>query len=54
MITHKEDIVEKWKHVLEVPITPLSACKVILIEPFTTWEQEYLCEFVYDNKQRKI
>lgn len=41
-----QKIVDKWKHVLEGPSTPLSACKVMLIEPFTTWNQEYCCNSV--------
>lgn len=39
-------IVDKWRPILEGPTTPLSACKVMLIEPFTTFNQEYCCEFV--------
>jgi len=32
-----QKIVDKWKPILEGPPTPLSACKVILMEAQETW-----------------
>jgi hypothetical protein len=40
MIKTEEEIqriVDKWRPILEGPKTPLSACKVMLIEPQTQW-----------------
>lgn len=46
----KKQLIEKWDCVFN----PLSTNnkKALLLEPFTCWKQEYLCEFVNDNKQR--
>lgn len=44
-------LVDKWKHILEGPNTPLSACKCILIEPQEQWNQEFMSKIVNDNNQ---